>query len=152
MKLPLTPAEKQKRYREALKDKLAAAQDQSEPHLRQSLTAYVRSDTDRIESVDWCQQEVGIDLDYLIQGPEHDRDLELTENLVGALLLVAEVLASLLSEYKRSQIEKALARAAKRISQHQSDAATQIEELIQIRGRLKKKFRREFQEYQAKSF
>jgi hypothetical protein len=148
--MALSQSEKQKRYRANLKLKAAAAQDQSVPFLKQRLHQYIVADAERVESVDWCQQEVGLDLGYLLDGTRPERELELTENLIASLFTVLETLTAVVSEYKIGQIDAELLATATLSKRQPTKTADRMEKLITIRNHLRKKFRAEFQEFQAK--
>ena len=140
-----SPAEKQRRYRKKLKERRTTAPDRSLGLIGQSLSDYVRANKDRQETVDWVQQETGLDLQYLLDGSAAAQELEWTENLIAALLTGVETLSALLNEYKAAQVERAIDQAGK-----DGAPVEEVLRLAELRKALSKRFRRDFAEYDLK--
>lgn len=114
--MALTPAEKQKRYRDRLKVREKTLPDGAMPYLRRPFYEFLNDD--RREEVAVYLDSVGMqfptfsDDSDLGWEAEHDGDdrgsLGRAERLVGALLDTASELARMLNAYKQEEIDRAI--------------------------------------------
>jgi hypothetical protein len=163
--MALTPAQKQKRYRERLKAREKKAPELTTDFLKQPFNEYLAS-THGWEDVWYPLDWAGIGPDALPafdsdDDPEHDPEADgpyrgsigRAERLVGAFLDAATGLATIINRYKREQIEAAIARleatdVADRRKRKQ--AIADIVRLNKIRDRLDKQVRWPLPEWKVK--
>jgi len=162
--MALTPAEKQKAYRE--RQKLRAAGSFVEPQKpkpfkfpNDQLKVFISADHDRWEALDYVRQEgcVGNELDFLLdatatKAKDAPHEVAQAESLVRGLILALEVLTGTLSEYRSAQVDQEidqLKRTALNDPSKQDEALADIVRLTELRKQLDKKFRVELSEYRV---
>lgn len=166
--MALTPTEKQRRYREALKKKQEAAPDQSSGYLRRTFSDFLarEDETDQqvyssIIAADF--DAIGMQLPSLseetdpeferIYGEEARGAIGKAEVMVSVFRGAARMLAELVNRYKLEEID---ARLAEIEGADLSDPATKkqafadIVRLTEIRKRLDKEVRHSFREIRVK--
>lgn len=163
--MALTPAEKQKRYRERLKEKAANAPEATARYLKQPFFEFLAGDGNWNEVLTYLEW-AGINPDAVPtfetdDDPEHDAEhdgpyrgsIGRAERLIGAFLDAATELAGIVNRYKCEQIDRAigelersdLADASKR-----KQALDQIVRLTKMREHLDKQVRRSLPQWEVK--
>lgn len=110
--MALTPAEKQKQYRERQRLKAAGLllEPMPPPKLNLPTTGFskwIRATDEISDSIGWVNNELrNIDLGFILEGPIENNDLKYTEKAIESLSTSLETLTGLLSEFRRQQIQK----------------------------------------------
>ena len=120
--MALTPAEKQRRYRERLKKRERAAPEVTTDFLRRPFSEYVAAHEHEYQDVWYPLEWAGIRPDAIPffesdDDPDHDPtsdgpnrgSIGRAERMVGMLLDAAASLAGMINRYKREQIAAAIA-------------------------------------------
>ena len=110
--MALTPAEKQKQYRERQKLKAAGLIPEPAPLPKLNIpitgfSEWIRATDEISDSIGWVNNELGnINLGFILEGPIENNDLKYIEKTIESLSTSLETLTGLLSEFRRQQIEK----------------------------------------------
>lgn len=157
--MALTPAEKQKKYRERQKLKAAGLLPEQAPIPKLNLPQTGLSDFIQSTGEDEYPSAVGyiwedlrhLDLEFLLDGSRPDTEIGRTEKAIEHLSMALSTLTGVLSHFRRHQIDTEIARI--KIEDlgdptRQEDALARLVKLTEVRKRLNKKFRMELFEYE----
>lgn len=92
-----------------------------------------------------------IDLQFLLEGSEPEREIAKTEDAIAKFSMALETLTGILSDFRRHQLEAEIARTTKEDLNDpakQEEALARIVRLTEVRKHLDKKFRLELREYE----
>lgn len=168
--MALSPAEKQRRYRERKKEALKAAPDQTQSFLTTPFNEFIGNDpvgSDLWNEVRTSLEWAGINPDGIPSfdaddDPEHSEELGdgpvrgsigRAERMVGSFLDAASHLADAINAYKRRELDRAIVEIE---ASDLSDPATrkhalkEIVRLNKLRDRLAKQVRWSFPEWKVK--
>lgn len=168
--MALSPAEKQRRYRERKKEALKAAPDQTQSFLTTPFNEFIANDPvgwDNWDQVKTCLEWAGINPDGMPSfnaddDPEHlGEDIDgpvrgsigRAERMVGLFMDAASHLASAINAYKRHELDRAIAEIeASDLSDPETrkHALKEIVRLNKLRDRLAKQVRWSFPEWKVK--
>lgn len=161
--MALTPAEKQKRYRERQKLKEAGLLpvDVTPPKLNlpnAGLSEYIGA-TDPEEgllfAVNYIWEDLRLlNLEYLLDGSQASSEIARTERAIEYLTTALETLTGILSAFRLHQVDQEIARTKKEDlgdPAKQEEALARIMRLNEVRKHLSKKFRLELSEYDVPS-
>jgi hypothetical protein len=163
--MALTPSEKQKRYRERLKEKERAAPEITREFLKQSFNEYLDENLS-----EWTEVTTYLEWAGVKHPPEFESDedpewineetdgpyrgaIGRAERMVGCFLDAATQLAEIINDYKRQEIERALAeleRADLSDPAVKKEVVANLVRLNKIQDRLKKRVRWTLPEWKVK--
>ena len=156
--MALTPAQKQKQYRQ--RQKLKAGIPVTDPAPPPSLNLpisgfsdFILASQERQDSVGWILQEIRNNSPAFLLGGmiEKDWEIERTYQSIQCLSTSLETLTAMLSEFRRMQIEKEIVLVKQRDLRNHAKQDLAIARLIQLqkaKERLAKKFRLTLSEYE----
>lgn len=158
--MALTPAEKQRRYRERQKQKTAglAPEAPKPPKLNLPETGLSNFITSQDEeeapfAVGYIWEELrNLDLDYLLEGTDPDSEIARTEKAIEHITLALRTLTGVLNEFRKHQIDEEIARTKKEDLSDpakQDEALARIVRLTEVRKQLDKKFRLDLNEFEV---
>ena len=164
--MALTPAEKQRRYRERLKAKEKTAPEVTSDFLQRPFSDYVAAHENEYQDVWYPLEWAGIRADAIPffeadDDPDHDPNSDgpnrgsigRAERMVGMLLDAAIGLAGMINRYKREQIDAAITQLEAGDLTNpaiRKQALADIVRLRRINDRLNKDVRRTLPEWKVK--
>lgn len=156
--MALTPAQKQKQYRQRqkLKAGLPVVKSTPPPSLNISdigFSDFILANEDRKDSIGWILQEIRNNSPSFLLGGmvEKEWEIERTYQSIQALSTSLETLTAMLSEFRRMQIEKEIVRVKQQDLRKPNNEDLAIAHLVQLekaKERLAKKFRLTLSEFE----
>jgi hypothetical protein len=155
----LTPAEKQKAYRQRQKQKAAGLLPEVAPLPALNLpttgfSSFLHSREDYPSSVGYISEEMAIihkNLELVLEGRDPEREIALVEKAIEMLKMSITDLPAMLNEFRRHQVDAEIARTKNEDLNDptkQDEALARIVRLTEVRKHLNKKFRLELCEYE----
>lgn len=158
--MALTPAEKQKRYRDRLKAKEKAQPDAAATYLKRPFHEFLNEERWNEVAVymNWAGMPFPTFDDDSDPGWEEEHDGEYrgsvgrAERVIGALLDTASELARMVNEYKKEEIDRAIVELETRLDNHNArkSAMREIVRLSDLRKQLERQVRWPLPQFKTK--